>query len=143
MLVDTGIWIALFDPKDAAQRSKESIDSLETLLDTHRPVIPWPISYETMRSRFVKNRFALEGFERILRSQKTIFIDDSSYRQAALEHSLSSSLRQGRPLSLVDCLLRVLIESDEFSVNLFATFNLRDFHDVCAGKRLQIVPDGT
>jgi hypothetical protein len=94
-----------------------------------------------MRSRFVKNRLALEGFERLLKSSRTVFLDDSPYREAALTHTLSSSLLQGRPLSLADCLLRVLISSDSVNVDLFATYNIKDFHDVCATKRLQIVPE--
>jgi hypothetical protein len=103
-------------------------------------VIPWPITYETLCTKFVKNRLALKGFERLLKSPKVNILDDAPYREAALELSFNSSLRAGRPLSLTDCHLRVVIDSLDTRIRYLATYNVRDFHDVCTQRNVQVIP---
>jgi|SRR5580698_8347964 predicted nucleic acid-binding protein len=101
-LADTGLWYAMFDPRDqyhAQARGKAEI------LNTLRIVLPWPTLYETLRTRLVRNAAALARFERFLKTPDVIYLDDSAFRQAALELALESSLRQRRPLSMVDCLI--------------------------------------
>jgi len=98
-------------------------------------IVPWPIAYETMSSRFTINSLALQGFERLLKSRHVEFLDDAPYRKLALQHSFDSSLRLHRPLSLTDCLLRVVIDDPRIRISFFATYNLRDFSDVCTRNR--------
>lgn len=139
VLVDTGVWYALLDPKDRPEL-REQLDILGAQLQKNTVVIPWPITYETLRSKFVKNRLALEGFERVLKAPNSRFLDDSPYRDAALEHSLESSLKRGRPLSLVDCMLRVMMDDSDTRIDYLATFNVRDFHDVCTRRKISLLP---
>ena len=50
-LVDTGIWIAMFDPNDKYhERSKLISESF----DKFHLILPWPTLYETLRTKFVK-----------------------------------------------------------------------------------------
>ena len=51
LLVDTGFFIALFDPRD-----NHHIDACEKqeYLENLSIVIPWPILYETINTRLVK-----------------------------------------------------------------------------------------
>ena len=77
-------------------------------------IIPWPITYETLSSKFAKNRLSLQGFEKQLKSPRVQFVDDGPYREDALKHALDSSLRRRRPLSLTDCLLRVVVKVRTF-----------------------------
>ena len=139
ILVDTCIWYAIFDPKDRPA-DRKSVDALAITIMSMTPVIAWPITYETLRTKFVKNTLALEGFERVLKSPRTTILDDAPFRDAALDHSLSSSLRGKRPLSLSDCLLRVVLDSPDTRIDYFATYNVGDFHDVCAQRRVPILP---
>ena len=139
ILVDTCVWYAIFDPRERPAE-RPAVDALAERIMTLTPIVPWPITYETLGTRFVKNRIALEGFERILKSPRTVFLDDTPFRDAALEHSLSSSLHQKRPLSLSDCLLRVVMDSEDSRIDYLATYNLRDFHDVCASRRIEVLP---
>jgi hypothetical protein len=92
VLVDTGVWYALSDPNDRVAREVD-LDALQARIEVHTIVIPWPIAYETLRTSFVRKRFALERFEQVLKSPRVIFIDDAPYRDDALEISLKSSLR--------------------------------------------------
>ena len=61
VLVDTGVWYALFDPTDRIA-SEEVVDALQARIEVHSVVVPWPIAYETLRTSFVRKRLALERF---------------------------------------------------------------------------------
>lgn len=53
VLVDTGYWIALFDPREAAHGTVAGTEDLIELLTL---VMPWPVLYETLRTRFMRRR---------------------------------------------------------------------------------------
>lgn len=134
-LADTGVWYAMFDPRDqywGQTQEKEEILGLFTM------VVPWPTMYETLRTRMVSNRKALQLFEEYLSRPRLIYIDDSPYREEALNLTFSSSLRASRPLSMVDCLIRLILDDANVAVNYFATFNNRDFFDVCSKRRIEM-----
>lgn len=128
VIVDTGVWYALFDSRDGYYNlAEEKADLLSRL----KVVVPWPTAYETLRSRFVKNTPALGQFEHFLKSPNIEFLEDEAFRAAAFELSLHSSLRKTRPLSMIDCLIRILIDDTNTRIRYLATFNARDFIDVC------------
>lgn len=136
VLVDTGLWYALFDRHDAYHN--EAMGKTEKLNALHI-VLPWPTLYETLRTKFVRSAVALDQFERFLKRPNVNFLNDSLFRRAAMELSLESSLRQRRPLSMVDCLIRLMLEDVNIRINYLATLNLRDFVDVCRVNRVEII----
>ena len=136
VLVDTGVWYALFDSRDNNYRQAEETAERLNILNV---VIPWPTAYETLRTRFVKNAVALRQFERFLKSPNIQFLEDEGYRASALQLSLDSSLRKARPLSMVDCLIRLILDDANMRIRYLATFNARDFYDVCARKGIEII----
>ena len=136
VVVDTGVWYALCDSRDSNYKKAEEKVELLGVLNV---VVPWPTVYETLRTRFVKNASALERFERLLKSPNVEFLGDEQYRLAAFERSLESSLRESRPLSMVDCLIRLILDDDNTNVRYLATFNARDFFDVCDRKRVEMI----
>jgi predicted nucleic acid-binding protein len=136
ILVDTGFWIGLCDPKDNLE-SKDEIKNIYEKVVIHRVIIPWPVSYETLRTGFVKKRMALELFERELKSTRVELFDDAPYRQDAMELSFNST-RKGRPLSMVDCLLRLMMDDVKNRINYFVTLNVRDFADVCRKRSIEL-----
>ena len=137
ILVDTGVWYALCDSRDRTV-SQEVIDDLYARVKAHSIIMPWPIAYETLRTRFVHNRLALERFEREMRSQRINQVDDAPYRQDALALSIESSLRRRRPLSMVDCVLRLLIDDGSTKIRYVVTFNQPDFVDVCRRRQIEL-----
>lgn len=139
ILVDTGVWYAIFDPRDRPKERDEMI-ALGDILENERVVVPWPVTYETMCTRFTDNRIALEAFERLLKRPTIHIISDDKYRDEAVDECFESSLRQKRPLSLTDCLLRGVLRDPALRIKYFATFNERDFVDVCAPKGIEIFP---
>lgn len=135
-LVDTGIWIAMFNPRD---QHHAKIEEITEYLDLLHLILPWPTLYETLRTRMVRNRNAMQSFERYLKRPDISFIDDKPYRETALRIAFSSSLQQYRPLSMVDCLLRLILDDINVKVNYLATFNNDDFIDICRKRRIAII----
>ena len=75
ILVDTCVWLAIFDPTDSTRDRATVADHAERIRSM-TAVIPWPITYETMSSKFAKNRLALQGFEKQHKSPRIEFLDD-------------------------------------------------------------------
>src|ERR1700721_2463428 len=122
-IVDTGVWLTIFDEKD--EHYKEGQEKVETL-NRLQVLIPWPTMYETLRTKFVNKTIAIKQFEKFLKSSKVIYLDDLPSRDVAFEISFESSLRKKRPLSMVDCLLRLMIDDVSVKARYLATFNRRD-----------------
>lgn len=137
VLVDTGVWLALCDPKDRTVEP-EVVDDIYERVRVHSIILPWPIAYETLRTRFVRNRIAMARFEQELKSPNIIHVDDAPYRQDALSISIQSSLRLNRPLSMVDCMLRLLLDDRTTRIQYLVTFNQRDFIDVCRTHKIEL-----
>ena len=102
-------------------------------------VLPWPTLYETLRTRLSRNRKALQQFELYLKRPNITFLDDEPYREKAIDLCFSSSLHVNRPLSMVDCLIRLILEDINIKINYLATFNINDFIDICLKRRITIL----
>jgi len=135
-LVDTGIWIAMFDPRDPHHAR---IVEIADYLDLYHLVLPWPTLYETLRTRLSRNRQALYRFEHYLKRPQITFLNDEPYRQAALDLCFYSSLQAYRPLSMVDCLIRLILEDINVKIDALATFNESDFMDLCVKRQIEIL----
>lgn len=140
ILVDTGVWLSICDLKDS-EVERDVVDRLYERLLGHTIVIPWLIVYETLRTKFVKNTLALERFERELKSPNVQMLDDGTYRDDALNQLISSSLRRGspRPIAMVDWVLRLAIDDPAIRIRYLATYNQKDFADVCKRRKVEII----
>lgn len=135
-LADTGLWYAMFDHRDPYH---PYVDDKVEILDICHLILPWPITYEVLRTRFVRNRLALQKFQEYIKRPDLGYIDDSKYRVDAMALALSSSLDKQRPLSMVDCLLRLLLDDINVKIDCFATFNTIDFADLCATRNIEMI----
>ena len=79
-LVDSGFWIAFLDERD--EHYMEAQQKAETLLHL-RYIFPWPILYETLRTRFVRRPLAVRKFESFLKRPNTTYLEDAKYRMDA------------------------------------------------------------
>jgi predicted nucleic acid-binding protein len=135
VLLDTGFWIGLLDPRDGRHQAARSL--YETIEAFH-VLVPWPTLYEFVGTALTKRHehvarlaesFLLPGVERI---------DDGPYRESALAACLHKDARR-RPMSLVDRVLRQMIEDASIRLHAVATFNARDFADVCRSRNLELL----
>lgn len=135
VLVDTGFFFALRDSRD---QYHASANAKKHLLDSSRIILPWPVLYETLNTRFVGLPGAIDWFDRLLLAPTTELLDDSQYRDASYR-TVSATGRQGRRLSLVDTVLRSIIEDVNVRVAGVLTFNPRDFVDVCRQHQIEML----
>lgn len=136
VLVDTGCWIALFDPReDKHQLIVEVADLIESL----HLIVPWPILYETLRTRFVRRRDWVARLDDRLKKPTVSFIDDSDYCKDAYSLAVEYSSRLKRPISMVDMLCRLLIADPHVRIDYLLTTNPGDFHDVCISHKVEML----
>ncbi len=133
LLVDTGYFFALYTERDehhsAAKRKQD-------LLEQWPIVLPWPVLYETMNTRFVKMPGVLARFGAIVVRPDTVLLDDSPYRDRSYRTAMETASQ--RPFSLVDAVLRAIVEDTNVSISAMLTFNPRDFYDVCQKHRVAL-----
>ena len=135
-LADTGVWYAMFVADDPFARD---IDKKAEVLDRCQVVVPWPTMYETLRTKFVKKKPALQQLRDYLKRPRVQYLDDVLYREQAMELAFSSALLGRRPLSMTDCLIRLIMDDRNVKIDCLATFNERDFVDVCRKQRIEII----
>ena len=141
VLVDTGLWRGLLDPRN--QNQEEAFAFFELVEENEsRLLIPWPTMYELIRTTFFKNKTIaeFERFKIVLFQQRIDFIEDDEYRNAALEKTLATENFGGRRLSFVDNIIREMVLDENLSFEALATFNNKDFADVCAIRNIEIFP---
>lgn len=137
ILVDTGAWIAFADEADHVENRKNVVDMYELLLG-NTVVVPWPIVYETLKSRMAKKSAAVARLHSEFYDPRIYWMDDTPYREQAMDLALRSASR-GRPLSMVDCLLRLIMDDTNVKIEYLFTFNARDFSDVCYSRGIEII----
>lgn len=143
LLVDSGFFIALLDPRD---RYHAEAGKKEEWLELYSLIVPWPVLYETVNTRFTRRLTRrpanIARFENlVLRSEpQTIRLDDSSYRHKAYADTLVRAKEpRGSARSLVDSILHAIIEDPEVHIDAMLTFNLRDFGSVCQSNRVELL----
>ena len=136
VLVDTGFWIALFDPRE---KQHAQVGEKEEWLESATLIVPWPILYETLRTRFVKRPGWVLGLSERLKKPNVEFIDDQRYREEAYKLTIEYSTRLERPISMVDMLCRLLIADKNIRVNYLLTTNPGDFIDVCGSNGVELL----
>ncbi len=138
-LVDTGFWFALFEDRDDyhqdAQRWEEALLGFRTIL------LPWPILYETLNTRFMRRSAWIPRFNALLNRGNTRCLDDAKYRDQGLRDTLLMGGSRGRRLSLVDCVLQRIIEDRTVGVNCLFTYNVADFEVLCRRRRVALHRD--
>lgn len=136
LLVDSGFFFALFDPRDShhalAGTKKEWLDVCPL-------VVPWPVLYETINTRFVRRPATIARFEGLIRGSDTLLLDDAPYRRNAYEDTLERAKTRNGPKSLVDSILCAIIEDPNVRIDAMLTFNLRDFGSVCQSNRVALL----
>ncbi|MBU4271408.1 MAG: hypothetical protein KKE86_09265 [Planctomycetes bacterium] len=135
-IVDTGFWYALFDERDQYFRdAQRKVD----LLMSMKYVLPWPTLYETLGTRFVRRPLYIRKFEIFLKRPNAVLLDDANYRMQALDRTLSTADGKHRPISLVDNVLRLIIDDRNFKLHCLFSFNHPDFTDVCRRRQIELL----
>ena len=136
ILIDTGFWYAFFDKKDCHR--DEALDIADRYFDNpaYEILVPFPTMYELLRTKFIKNKPALVEIKQLFLSGRITKIYDDRYRELALDLTLSEEKRN---ISLVDNIIRLMLDDKYVSAKGMVTFNVGDFHDVCLKNNIEIL----
>jgi predicted nucleic acid-binding protein len=137
VLVDTGFWFALYDARDKQLHAVASTKA--SMIQRLQVVFPWPVLYEALNTRFVKNSIGMLAIEALVKSPRAILIDDKTYRTGALDATLREFRNRSRALSLVDMVIRFILDDPNIKIDGLLTFNEEDFADICRKRRIQIL----
>jgi predicted nucleic acid-binding protein len=139
-LVDTGFWISLYEERseyyDKAQTLLEKIEEDEGF----EIILPFPTLYEFVNTRFARRITRINAFEAFIRQPHVKLWDDTIYQEAALADFFEKN-KQGRSLSLVDCVIRQMLDDTDLNIEGLICFNLGDFIDICRERKIQIYSD--
>ena len=136
ILVDTGFWYAVFDKRDCHKADSECLVAKYYDKSAYEIVVPFPTMYELLRTRFVKNKEALEEIRQMFQSGRITRLDDDAYRSEALELTLLESKRN---ISLVDNIIRQMLDDKSVGAKGLITFNVGDYQDVCHKNSIDIL----
>jgi len=106
-----------------------------SIIEKFNIIMPWPILYEILRTKFVKNKLWLTNFERLLSYLKVIYVHDDNYRDKALLEAFGYGKRN---ISLVDTVIRLMLRDLSLRVDYLITYNENDFIDICKLRKIPI-----
>jgi predicted nucleic acid-binding protein len=135
VLVDSGYWFALYASDD---QYHDSAIKLSDHLESANIIIPFPSLYESINTRFMKNSMAKNRFEAVLKRRNVEIIYDESIKDEALEITFREKSKK-RNLSLVDNIIRLILEDRNFKIDYLITFNRADFVDICNNRNIRIL----
>ena len=138
ILVDSCFWYALFDSSDDYHSKAQE---MKDYLEFGNIILPFPILYETLNTRFSKRERWMSIFEEYMNRKTTFLIPDAEYREQALSNTFFYSLAKKRPMALVDMSIRLMLEDINLNVTTLITFNVGDFIDICASKNIELISD--
>ena len=95
--------------------------------------------YETLNTRFVSHAGIFTRFERCLKKCAIEYVDDRPYRDEAYEQTMSFARIGKRPFSLVDMIIRFMLDDDNLKKQYLLTINKEDFRDVCVVKNIEML----
>jgi predicted nucleic acid-binding protein len=135
---DAGFFIGLYDSRDPYHQ--EATTHFTHLFDRegNRLLIPWPVLYETLRTKMARNRKALllleRDWKRLLTQQRLDLLPDEQFREAAITECFDELRKPPyhyRAVSMVDRVIRGMLADANLRIDAFITFNPEDFADVC------------
>lgn len=142
--VDSGFIIALYDQRDQHHSKAKEIFKIYFNNRINKLIVPWPILYESVSTRMVRDPKRMGIFKKdweLLSQQNQLHtLDDQKFREKALRECLSEVTRgqHYRALSLTDRVIRLILAEINIKIDIFISFNIGDFSDVCKKYRREI-----
>ena len=129
VLCDSGFWFGLLDAKDEYHNSACELFELFEKMGDVVFLLPFPSLYEFLKTSICGNQKAMELFNSIV-DKNCELVSDLDYREDAFNVVKSKSNYQGRHFSLVDIIIRFIIEDTRIKKDFLLTNNRKDFGDI-------------
>jgi predicted nucleic acid-binding protein len=121
LIIDTCYWIALFNPEREPQH-QEIVELIEEQIDKHTILIPYPTLYEFLDTKFSR-KDRLKHFYNLLSKPNFIKIDDSKYKEKALDNFFIKSTKKTEDVSFVDEIIKEMIDDENLKTDFIITFD--------------------
>jgi len=121
VLVDTCFWISLFDPTDDPKLTVEA-ERISEEIEDEEIIIPFPTLYEFVNSR-LSRREAKTEFEKLLLKPNVTRLSDVKYKEKALENFFLKSKYEHSDISLVDEVLKLIIDDKQIKIDYIVSFD--------------------
>ncbi len=121
VLVDTCYWISLFDPTDDPRQTVEA-ERISEEIEDEEIIIPFPTLYEFVNSRLSRREAKIE-FEQLLLRPNVTRLNDTKYKEKALENFFIKSKHSHTDISLVDEVLKLIIEDKQLKIDYIVSFD--------------------
>ena len=136
VLIDTGFWYAYYNERDPYH---DKAVNMMPFLEKHTIIIPYPSLYEKINTRFAKRKEWMDSFKVIILSPMCLLINDEKYKKEALSMTMETCIEKGRPISLVDMVIRQMLDDVNLKSDAIVTFNPGDFYDICLRNKIRII----
>lgn len=147
ILVDTGVFLAYYELSD--RHHLQAVQLVTTWWRQppypSRLIVAFPVLYETLNTRFVQDRRRLDLWAHdwsLWRTRGRLeYCADEPYRLDALDQCVTEAQRPPqdfRALSVVDRILRALLDDPLIHLDGLWTFNPGDFADVCQRRDIRM-----
>lgn len=124
ILLDTGYWIALFSPENEKEK-QDVVEYVSELIDenNYKVIIPFPTLYEFLNSKLSRKGRQRFNLESELSKQKYEKVYDEKYRKKALENFFKQFSFVNYDISLVDEIIKEMIEDTTLKTDIIVTFD--------------------
>lgn len=124
ILLDTGYWIALFSPEKEKEK-QEIVEFVSQLIDenNYSIIIPFPTLYEFLNTKLSRKKGERIKIETELSKDKYKKIYDDRYREKALKNFSEQFSFVNYDISLVDEVIKEMIEDDTLKTDIIVTFD--------------------
>ena len=143
---DSSFLIGLYDEKDKFHDQASDYFRHYFPNGNNRLIIPWPIVYEAVSTRMVRNKRGLSRLEsdwKLLAAQQQLhLLSDLPFREGVVDECFDELKKppvQYRKLSAVDRVIRRILSDPNIQITAFLTFNPKDFVDVCKAFRRELL----
>ena len=123
IILDTGYWIALFSPEKEKEKQK-TVEEVTRLIDenNYSILIPFPTLYEFLNSKLSRKKDKLNLVNELSKSKYKKIYDDK-YREKALKNFSDQFSYSIPDISLVDEVIKEMIEDDKLKTDSIVTFD--------------------
>jgi predicted nucleic acid-binding protein len=121
ILLDTSFWIALYEPHKNIEYAQDAERIAEEIVDQDL-IIPFPTLYEFINSRLSRRQTKIE-FQRVLTRPNVTLLPDTEYREQALENFFLKSNHNYSDISLVDELIKLILQDRSLKIDYLVAFD--------------------
>jgi predicted nucleic acid-binding protein len=123
IILDTGYWIALFNPEKEKEKQK-TVEEVTRLIDenNYSILIPFPTLYEFLNSKLSRKKDRVNLVIELSKNKYKKIYDDK-YRDKALKKFSDQFSYSISDISLVDEVIKEMIEDDKLRTDSIVTFD--------------------